>query len=95
MHTLVFDTGAPARIDDYGDDPGVGGGIARQVGVRSTVAVPMHIEGRLWGLIGMASTLAEPLPQDTESWLAGFTELVAFQRAFEPCGPGGPRLRPA
>jgi signal transduction histidine kinase len=77
VHTLVFDTGAPARIDDYGDDPGFGGGIASQVGVDSTVAVPMHIEGRLWGLIGMASTLAEPLPQDTESWLAGFTELVA------------------
>jgi signal transduction histidine kinase len=77
LHSLVFDTGVPARIDDYGNDPGIGGSVAREVGVRSAVAVPIHIDGRLWGVIGMASTRAEPLPADTEAWLAGFTELVA------------------
>ena len=77
VHTLVFDTGAPARIDDYLTDSGVGGSIARPAGVNSAVAVPIFIEGRLWGVIGMASTRVEPLRADTERWLSGFTELVA------------------
>src|SRR5205807_9797436 len=33
--------------------------------------------GRLWGRIGVGSRTEEPLPADTEAWLAGFTELVA------------------
>jgi signal transduction histidine kinase len=77
VHTLVFDTGASARVDDYGNDPGTGGSIARRVGIDSAVAVPIHIDGRLWGIIGMASTRADPLREDTERWLAGFTQLVA------------------
>jgi len=77
VHAVVFATDRPARIEDYGDRPGVGD-IARQLGVRTTVGVPIHIEGRLWGIIGVASQRAESLPvSTTETWLAGFTELVA------------------
>jgi signal transduction histidine kinase len=39
--------------------------------------VPIHIEGRLWGVIVVATRCAESLPADTETWLSGFTELVA------------------
>ena len=39
--------------------------------------MPIHIEGRLWGILGVASLRDESLPVDAESWLAGFTELVA------------------
>ena len=35
------------------------------------------VEGRLWGAIGVALTGGESLPADTETRLAGFTELVA------------------
>jgi signal transduction histidine kinase len=77
VHTLVFQTGRPARIDDYGDDSGVGADIASRWGVSSVVGVPIRLEGRLWGLIGVASGRQGPLPADTEAWLAGFTELVA------------------
>jgi signal transduction histidine kinase len=77
VHSLVFQTARSARVDDYGDDPGVGARVARQAGVRSVVGVPIHIGGRSWGVIGVASQSDEPLPLETEAWLAGFTELVA------------------
>ena len=76
VHSLVFRSGRPARIDDYGDGPGQGADIARDWGVRSVVGVPVSLDGRLWGQIGVASR-CELLPPDTETWLAGFTELVA------------------
>jgi signal transduction histidine kinase len=77
VHTLVFQTRQPARIDDYGHAASPGPDIARLAGVRSTVGVPIILESRLWGQIGVASRGEEPLPPDTEAWLAGFTELVA------------------
>ena len=54
----------------------VGGRRARR-GLPLSVGVPISVEGRLWGVIGVASTRDEPLPADTEARLAGFTELVA------------------
>ena len=72
--TLVFQTGRPARIDGYS---GAWGAVGRAAGYRSSVGVPISVEGRLWGVIGVASTRDEPLPADTEIRLAGFTELVA------------------
>jgi signal transduction histidine kinase len=75
-HSLVFQTGRPARIEDYGDE-GLGARIVHEWAVRSVVGVPIHLERRLWGVIGVASRRQEPLPSDTEQWLVGFTELVA------------------
>jgi signal transduction histidine kinase len=75
--TLVFETGRPARIDGYGDASGPMGDTAHARGVRSSVAAPIIVEGRLWGTIGAGSTGEQPLPPDTEARLADFTELVA------------------
>ena len=72
--TLVFETGRPARIDGYS---GAWGAVGRAAGYRSSVGVPISVEGRLWGVIGVASTRDEPLPADIEARMAGFTELVA------------------
>jgi signal transduction histidine kinase len=41
------------------------------------VGVPIRVEGRLWGVMIVASSREEPLPADTERQLAGFTELAA------------------
>jgi signal transduction histidine kinase len=76
MPTLVFETGRPARID-YADAPGGVADLAHEVGIRSSVGVPISVEGRLWGVVAAVSTHVEPLPADTEDRLAGFTELVA------------------
>jgi signal transduction histidine kinase len=77
LHTLVFETGRPARIDDYADATGPAADAARGRGIRSGLGAPISVEGRLWGVINVSSTDEEPLPADTEARLAGFTELVA------------------
>jgi signal transduction histidine kinase len=75
--TLVFQTGRPARIDDYSS--GASGPIAEAVhelGLRAAVGVPVSVEGRLWGVM-LAGSRVGPLPTGTEARLAGFTELAA------------------
>jgi signal transduction histidine kinase len=49
----------------------------RTLGVVSTVASPIVVEGELWGAIFVGSTV-EALPLDTEQRLEKFTELVAM-----------------
>jgi signal transduction histidine kinase len=75
LHTLVFQSGRSARIDDYGESSDAASDIARKAGVRSAAGVPISVEDRLWGVVGIAS--GHELPPDTETRLAGFTELVA------------------
>ena len=75
VSTLVLQTGRAARIDDYAGASGPAAEVARESGVRSAVGVPVSVEGRLWGVMDVAST-QEPLPADIEARLAGFTELA-------------------
>ena len=77
LGTLVLETGRPARIDCYADASGAVGAAAQVAGLRSAVATPIIVEGRLWGLIAAGSILEQPMPADTEARLASFTELVA------------------
>jgi signal transduction histidine kinase len=74
---LVHQTGRPARIDDEGNASGPVADGAHGPGTRATVGVPISVGGRLWGVMTVSTTRAEPLPADTEARLAGFTELVA------------------
>jgi GAF domain-containing protein len=77
LGTIVFETSRPARIDRYADTSSGALGIAvREAGIRSSVATPITVDGRLWGVIAAGSTLHEPLPADTEERLAQFTELL-------------------
>jgi signal transduction histidine kinase len=78
LGTLVFETGRPARIDSYGDASGPLSATARETGLGSAIATPIIVEGRLWGMIGVGTSLEKPLPADTEARLASFTELVAM-----------------
>ena len=52
------------------------GRLARELGVRAGVAVPVIVEGRVWGALA-TSTPGSPLPSDTEDRLAQFAELAA------------------
>jgi GAF domain-containing protein len=70
-------TGRSARIDDYGTPVGPLADTARSIGVRSAVAAPILVEGRLWGAITTGSTAEQPLPPETEARLGQFTELMA------------------
>jgi signal transduction histidine kinase len=75
LHTEVFRTHQPARMDGYAGASAAAADFARLARVSSGVAVPVSVGGRLWGVIGIAS--GRELPGDTEVRLAGFTELVA------------------
>jgi signal transduction histidine kinase len=79
IHTLVFETQRLARLDDLAvaQDSSVATVIAREVGARSAVGAPIHVDGQLWGVILLASSGPHVLPPDTERRLAAFTELVA------------------
>jgi GAF domain-containing protein len=92
LATLVFETAGPARLDNYVEASGAHIDGARPVGLRSSVGVPIILEGRLWGIIGVATTQAEPLPADTEARLRSFTELVATAIANAESGAGRDRL---
>ena len=75
--TLVYQTGRAARIESYADASGPLGTGARERGVRSSVGTPIMVEGRLWGVLGVGTTMEQPLPPDAETRLASFAELVA------------------
>jgi signal transduction histidine kinase len=74
---MVLKTGRPARRDDYADASGEVAAMTRALNVRSSVGAPILVEGQLWGVIVASSDREEPLPDDTESRLLEFTELVA------------------
>jgi signal transduction histidine kinase len=75
---VVWRTGRPAQVDEDAwssvSDP-----VAdrlRELGIRSEVASPIMVEGRLWGVVS-AWTRRGPFPSGTTDRLADFTELVA------------------
>ena len=74
--TLVFETGRLARMDDFSTASGPAADLVRMLGIRSSVGAPILVEGRLWGVMIVASRSGRPLPADTEARLTGFTELV-------------------
>jgi signal transduction histidine kinase len=74
LTATVRRTGQAARVDDYLDVPG--GEPYLREGLRSAVALPIHVDGRLWGAIAVGSGQA-PLPPGTEQRMTQFTDLVA------------------
>jgi GAF domain-containing protein len=73
----VARTGRPTRMDDWTSASGSVAAMATVLGVRSAVATPVFVEGRLWGTLIAATSGAEPLSMDTEARIGHFTELVA------------------
>jgi GAF domain-containing protein len=72
---VTLRTGRPARCDDYSQVSGAYGDRVRRLGIRSGVAVPIVVEGRVWGAIAVG-TWRERFPAETEEHMVGFTELV-------------------
>jgi signal transduction histidine kinase len=70
----VLRTGQAARVDDYAAIEG-GEAYLRET-LRSAVAVPIHVNGRLWGMIAVGSGEGR-LPNGTEQRMSEFTDLVA------------------
>ena len=74
LTATVLRTGQAARVDDYREMPG--GERFRHEGLRSAVGTPIHVDGRLWGMIAVGDK-AGTLPPDTEQRMTQFTDLVA------------------
>jgi signal transduction histidine kinase len=74
----VLRTGHSARrdVEEFAAATGVAAVKLGNLGNRSTVASPIIVEGRLWGVIAV-STKREPMPADTEERMTNFTKLVA------------------
>jgi GAF domain-containing protein len=75
--TIVAETGKPARVDGYDGASGEAAEIARRYGWRSSIAAPVVVEDRLWGVMLVATQRPEPFPAGAEERLATFTDLVA------------------
>jgi signal transduction histidine kinase len=73
----VSRTRRPARVDNYGFVAGPLAVGAREAGVRSAVGAPIIVEGRVWGVMLVGSSVQRKLPADTETRLASFTDLLA------------------
>jgi PAS domain S-box-containing protein len=75
--SAVLRTRKASRLDDWTNASGAVADMARSLRIRSTVASPIVVEGRLWGTMIAATSQSEPLPAGTESRLGAFTEMVA------------------
>jgi signal transduction histidine kinase len=74
LTATVLRSGRASRVDDYHDVPGEEPCLRE--GLRSAVAMPVHVNGRLWGMIAVGSE-ERPLPPDTEQRMTAFTDLIA------------------
>jgi sugar diacid utilization regulator len=77
LATLVQRSGRPARIDSYDNVAGPIAARVRAVGVRAAVAVPIIVDGRMWGLAAVGSLQPGPMPADTEVHVGRFAKLIA------------------
>ena len=77
LATLVQRSGRPARIDSYDNVAGPIAARVRAEGVRAAVAVPIVVDGRVWGLAAVGSRQPGPMSADTEVHISRFAELIA------------------
>src|SRR4051794_38017520 len=77
MSGEVLRTGRAVRIEDYASVNREIPWFVQELGIRSGVAAPIVVDGRLWGAMLTWSLQPRRLPEDAETRLAGFTELVA------------------
>jgi len=76
LTATVARTGRTARRDGVRDGSTPIAGILRRAGVRSTVAAPVVVDGRTWGVLAATWTDAAAPPEGTEERVAGFAELL-------------------
>jgi PAS domain S-box-containing protein len=85
LHTLVFETQQPARVDRL-DDDATATLVARELGARASAGAPITVAGRVWGVVIAASVREKGLPEGVEHRLAAFTEIVATAIANAEAG---------
>ena len=84
--TAVYRTGRTARNERAGwkNTSGPVADSLREIGCISTVAAPIIVEGKLWGVMTVSDT-RQRLPPETEDRVENFTELVATAISNAEC----------
>jgi PAS domain S-box-containing protein len=77
INERIYESGAAARIESYADAEGALADLIRERGIKSEVAAPVIVDGRLWGAIIAGWDTDGPPPARAERRLAGFAEIVA------------------
>jgi signal transduction histidine kinase len=73
----VVRSGSAQRVERYEEVRGTLAATVRSVGYRASVAAPVSVGGRLWGVLAAATTSEDALPEGLERRLCDFAELVA------------------
>jgi signal transduction histidine kinase len=73
----VLRTRRLVRRDNWERTTGSMAALARKMGLRLAIGVPILIEGRVWGSVSAGWTGEEPALAELEAHMAEFTELVA------------------
>ncbi len=79
----AMSTGEPARVADYNEVPELMPKPFRDAGVRTSIAAPVVVDGRPWGVIVVVAGAPEQLPEGCEERLMPFARLagVAIENA--------------
>jgi signal transduction histidine kinase len=78
LATEVMRTGRAVRIEDYASVNRVVPWFIQELGIRSGVAAPIFVDGRLWGAVLAWSLEPRLLPADADARLIAFTELAGM-----------------
>jgi signal transduction histidine kinase len=73
----IYESGRPVRIEDFSGLESTAAAAARAHGMRWVVGAPIVVDGAIWGNILAGTTGDKPIPDDAESRLADFTDLVS------------------
>jgi hypothetical protein len=93
-YRACFGQGEPTRIDDYSKASGPIAEAVQAKGLRSIVATPVIVEGRIWGAMIVGTFSEKPVPAGTEDRLRQFAELMATDIANTERVPSwSPRAR--
>ncbi len=76
LSAQLVKTGQPARIDDYDAAEGPIAERLRRLQVCSGVGAPVVVDGKVRAGLMVGSTVAEPLPPETEDQVCDFADLV-------------------
>jgi signal transduction histidine kinase/ketosteroid isomerase-like protein len=78
LASRVLRTGTAQRKEDYSAAAGEIASTVRRHGIQSAVATPIVVQGAIWGVIAVLSRGSAPLPPNTESRLAEFSQHAAM-----------------
>jgi PAS domain S-box-containing protein len=77
INVIVQRTKAPARVESYEGVPGELAAVLRGLGIKSEIGAPVVIDGNVWGALIAGWDESGTVPDNSESRIAGFAELIA------------------